>query len=73
MSSSSCPTASRWPRRPSIIRLGLIGGISILGTSGIVKPYSTAAYKVSIVNAIEVAVAEGLTEVVVTTGGKSEE
>jgi cobalt-precorrin-5B (C1)-methyltransferase len=51
----------------------LIGGISILGTSGIVKPYSTAAYKVSIVNAIEVAVAEGLTEVVVTTGGKSEE
>jgi len=54
-------------------RLGLVGGISILGTSGIVKPYSTAAYKVSIVNAIDVAVASGLTEVVVTTGGKSEE
>ena len=54
-------------------RLGLLGGISILGTSGIVKPYSTAAYKVSIVNAIDVAIAEGLTEVVVTTGGKSEE
>jgi len=54
-------------------RLGLIGGISILGTSGIVKPYSTAAYKVSIVNSIDVAVSEGLTEVVITTGGKSEE
>ncbi len=54
-------------------RLGLIGGISILGTSGIVKPYSTAAYKVSIVNSIDVAVAAGLTEVVITTGGKSEE
>lgn len=54
-------------------RLGLIGGISILGTSGIVKPYSTAAYKVSIVNSIDVAVAEGLAEVVLTTGGKSEE
>ncbi|MGH2668016.1 MAG: cobalt-precorrin-5B (C(1))-methyltransferase, partial [bacterium] len=54
-------------------RLGLIGGISILGTSGIVKPYSTAAYKVSIVNAIDVAVADGLAEVVITTGGKSEE
>lgn len=54
-------------------RLGLIGGISILGTSGIVKPYSTTAYKVSIVNSIDVAVAEGLTEVVITTGGKSEE
>lgn len=54
-------------------RYGLVGGISILGTSGIVKPYSTAAYKVSIVNAIDVAVASGLTEVVITTGGKSEE
>ncbi len=54
-------------------RLGLVGGISILGTSGIVKPYSTAAYKVSIVNSIDVAVSEGLTEVVITTGGKSEE
>ena len=41
--------------------------------SGIVKPYSTAAYKVSIVNSIDVAVASGLTEVVITTGGKSEE
>ncbi len=54
-------------------RYGLVGGISILGTSGIVKPYSTAAYKVSIVNAIDVAVASGLREVVITTGGKSEE
>ncbi len=54
-------------------RYGLVGGISILGTSGIVKPYSTAAYKVSIVNAIDVAVASGLSEVVITTGGKSEE
>jgi cobalt-precorrin-5B (C1)-methyltransferase len=53
-------------------RYGLVGGISILGTSGIVKPYSTAAYKVSIVNAIDVAVASGMTEVVITTGGKSE-
>src|SRR5260370_37181321 len=54
-------------------RLRAVGGISILGTSGIVKPYSTAAYKVSIVNSIDVAVSEGLTEVVITTGGKSEE
>ncbi|MBI3637032.1 MAG: cobalt-precorrin-5B (C(1))-methyltransferase [Candidatus Rokubacteria bacterium] len=54
-------------------RLGLLGGISILGTNGIVKPYSTAAYKVSIVNSIDVAVSEGLREVVITTGGKSEE
>jgi cobalt-precorrin-5B (C1)-methyltransferase len=53
-------------------RLGLLGGISILGTTGIVKPYSTAAYKASVVQAIEVASRRGETEVVLTTGGKSE-
>jgi cobalt-precorrin-5B (C1)-methyltransferase len=53
-------------------RLGLIGGISILGTSGIVKPYSTAAYKASVVQAIDVATNRGLLDLVLTTGGKSE-
>jgi cobalt-precorrin-5B (C1)-methyltransferase len=53
-------------------RLGLIGGISILGTTGIVKPYSTAAYKASVVQAIDVARNRGLDELVLTTGGKSE-
>ena len=53
-------------------RLGLIGGISILGTSGIVVPYSTAAFKASVIQAIEVASSRGFDEVVLTTGGKSE-
>jgi cobalt-precorrin-5B (C1)-methyltransferase len=53
-------------------RLGLLGGISILGTSGIVKPYSTAAYKASVVQAIDVARNRGLDHLVLTTGGKSE-
>jgi cobalt-precorrin-5B (C1)-methyltransferase len=53
-------------------RLGLIGGISILGTSGIVKPYSTAAYKASVVQAIDVARSRGIDDLVLTTGGKSE-
>ena len=53
-------------------RLGLIGGISILGTTGIVRPYSTAAFKASVVQAIDVAAERGLTELVLTTGGKSE-
>src|SRR5262245_95000 len=53
-------------------RLGLVGGISILGTTGIVKPYSTAAYKASVVQAIDVAKNRGLDELVLTTGGKSE-
>ncbi len=53
-------------------RLGLLGGISILGTTGIVKPYSTAAYKASVVQAIDVAVSQGCEELVLTTGGRSE-
>ncbi|MDP2311934.1 MAG: cobalt-precorrin-5B (C(1))-methyltransferase [Pseudomonadota bacterium] len=53
-------------------RLGIVGGLSILGTTGIVHPYSTAAFRASVVQAIDVAVAGGLDEVVVTTGGRSE-
>jgi cobalt-precorrin-5B (C1)-methyltransferase len=53
-------------------RLGLVGGISILGTTGIVRPYSTAAFKASIVQSIDVAFERGHRVLVVTTGGKSE-
>lgn len=53
-------------------RLGIEGGLSILGTTGIVHPYSTAAFRASVSQAIDVAVAGGLDEVVVTTGGRSE-
>jgi cobalt-precorrin-5B (C1)-methyltransferase len=53
-------------------RLGLIGGISILGKTGIVRPYSTAAFKVSIAQGINVAQAAGVQAVVLTTGGESE-
>ncbi|MED1472193.1 cobalt-precorrin-5B (C(1))-methyltransferase [Bacillus salipaludis] len=53
-------------------RLGIIGGISILGTRGIVVPFSTAAYKASIIQAISVARASGCEHLVITTGGRSE-
>ncbi|MCG8424125.1 MAG: cobalt-precorrin-5B (C(1))-methyltransferase [Proteobacteria bacterium] len=53
-------------------RLGLHGGISILGTSGIVRPYSTAAFKASVVQSIDVARTRGHPALVLTTGGKSE-
>ncbi|MBT4298701.1 MAG: cobalt-precorrin-5B (C(1))-methyltransferase [Nitrosopumilus sp.] len=54
-------------------RLGIINGISILGTSGIVIPFSTAAYAASIRQNVDVAIAMGNDTVVLTTGGRSED
>lgn len=53
-------------------RLGIIGGISILGTRGTVVPFSTAAYKASVAQAIRVAVQCGCTHIVLSTGGRTE-
>ena len=53
-------------------RLGILGGISILGTTGIVRPYSTAAFRASVVQAVDVAARQGQTSVVFTTGGRTE-
>jgi cobalt-precorrin-5B (C1)-methyltransferase len=53
-------------------RLGILGGISILGTRGVVVPFSTSAYKASVVQAISVAQAMDCQEIVLTTGGSSE-
>jgi cobalt-precorrin-5B (C1)-methyltransferase len=54
-------------------RLGIVGGISILGTSGIVIPYSTASFAASIRQNLDVSLAMGNDTVVLTTGGRSEE
>ncbi|GAB1394595.1 cobalt-precorrin-5B (C(1))-methyltransferase [Rhodocyclaceae bacterium] len=53
-------------------RLGILGGISILGTTGIVRPYSTAAFRASVVQAVAVAAAQGQNQIVFTTGGRTE-
>lgn len=53
-------------------RLGIIGGISILRTTGIVHPYSTAAFRASVVQGVEVAANQGQQMVVLTTGGRTE-
>ena len=54
-------------------RLGIINGISILGTSGIVIPFSTAAYAASIRQNLDVSIAMGNNTVVLATGGRSED
>ena len=54
-------------------RIGIIGGISILGTSGIVYPYSTASFAAAIRQQIDVVVSMGDNTVVLTTGGRSED
>lgn len=53
-------------------RLGILGGISILGTTGIVHPFSCAAWIHSIHRGIDVARAEGLTHLLGATGSTSE-
>jgi cobalt-precorrin-5B (C1)-methyltransferase len=54
-------------------RIGILHGISILGTSGIVIPFSTASYAASIRQNLDVAIAMGNDTVVLTTGGRSED
>lgn len=68
----SVPGGEEMAKKTINARLGLIGGISILGTTGIVKPYSTAAFKTSVIQSIDVAIAQGAREMVLTTGGRSE-
>jgi cobalt-precorrin-5B (C1)-methyltransferase len=53
-------------------RLGIVGGISILGTWGIVKPYSTASWRASVVQAVQVAAANSQRALVLCTGSRSE-
>ncbi|MBA1202970.1 cobalt-precorrin-5B (C(1))-methyltransferase [Pseudomonas capeferrum] len=54
-------------------RLGILGGLSILGTSGIVRPFSCAAYIASIQQGIDVAHTNGYTHIAACTGNASED
>ncbi len=53
-------------------RLGILGGLSVLGTTGIVKPFSCSAYIASIHQGIDVAQANGLQHIAACTGRTSE-
>ncbi len=69
----SVPNGKELAKKTDNPRLGIIGGISILGTSGIVIPYSTASFAASVRQNLDVSLAMGNDIVVLTTGGRSEE
>jgi cobalt-precorrin-5B (C1)-methyltransferase len=68
----SVPDGERMARKTTNRRLGVLDGISILGTTGIVRPFSTASWRASVVQAVAVAAAQGERTVVLCTGGRTE-
>ena len=68
----SVPEGAAIARRTFNPRLGIEGGISIIGVSGIVKPFSEEAFVASIRKCMQVAKASGSDRVVINSGGKSE-
>jgi cobalt-precorrin-5B (C1)-methyltransferase len=68
----SVPGGEAMAARTSNARLGIIGGISILGTTGIVRPFSTASWRASVVQQVTVAAAQEQSTIVLSTGGRSD-
>jgi cobalt-precorrin-5B (C1)-methyltransferase len=68
----SVPDGEELARKTLNSRLGILGGISILGTTGKVFPYSTAAWRASVIQAVEVAAKNSVEKVVLATGNRSE-
>jgi len=68
----SVPGGDVMAERTTNARLGIVGGISILGTTGIVRPFSTAAYRASVTQQVDVAAAQGQRELALATGSRSE-
>jgi len=68
----SVPGGEVMARKTTNARLGILGGISILGTTGIVRPFSTASWRASVEQAISVMAAQGERTAELCTGGRTE-
>jgi cobalt-precorrin-5B (C1)-methyltransferase len=68
----SIPGGETLARKTLNARIGILGGLSILGTTGIVRPMSTASWRASVLQAIDVAAANSIRHIVLSTGGRSE-
>ena len=70
--SISVPRGEELAQKTLNYRLGIVGGISILGTTGVVKPVSAAAWTATIATSMNVASAADLEEIILSTGRTSE-
>jgi cobalt-precorrin-5B (C1)-methyltransferase len=68
----SVPGGEAMAEKTTNPRLGIVGGISILGTTGIVRPFSTASWRASVGQAVSVMGAQGHSTFVLSTGGLTE-
>ncbi|HEY6424341.1 MAG TPA: cobalt-precorrin-5B (C(1))-methyltransferase [Pseudonocardiaceae bacterium] len=68
----SVPDGEQMARKTTNRRLGIEGGISILGTTGIVRPFSTASWRASVEQAVAVMAAQDVPTLVLATGGRTE-
>ncbi len=66
------PNGEETAKRTMNSRLGIMGGISILGTTGIARPMSSKAYKESLACQIDVAAAEGYEDLIFVPGNIGE-
>ena len=68
----SVPDGELRAKKTTNARLGILGGISILGTTGVVRPFSTESWRASVVQAVSVMAAQREPTLVLATGGRTE-